>query len=45
MIQRIVAGALRMPFIVFAMAIVLIVGGLAAYNELDIEAYRHSSRC
>jgi heavy metal efflux system protein len=39
MIQRIVAGALRMPFIVFAMAIVLIVSGLAAYNELDIEAY------
>src|SRR5580658_4046491 len=39
MIQRIVAGALRMPFIVFAMAVLLVVGGLAAYNELDIEAY------
>jgi len=39
MIQRIVAGALRMPFIVFAAAVFLIVMGLAAYNELDIEAY------
>jgi len=28
-----------MPFIVFAMAVFLIVMGLAAYNELDIEAY------
>src|SRR5579872_162899 len=39
MIQRIVSGALRMPFIVFSMAVVLIVAGLAAYRELDIEAY------
>ena len=39
MIQRIVAGALRMPIIVFAMAILIIVVGLAAYGELDIEAY------
>src|SRR5271165_7200466 len=39
MIQRIVAGALRMPFIVFSGAILLIVVGLAAYRELDIEAY------
>src|SRR5271155_5128412 len=39
MIQRIVAGALRMPIVVFAAAILLIVLGLAAYKELDIEAY------
>src|SRR6202167_3662992 len=39
MIQRIVAGALRMPFIVFSGAILLIVVGLAAYQQLDIEAY------
>jgi hypothetical protein len=36
MIQRIVAGALRMPFIVFSAAVLLIVIGLAAYRELDI---------
>src|SRR5580658_4607863 len=39
MIQRIVASALRMPFIVFAMAVLLVILGLAAYKELDIEAY------
>ena len=39
MIQRIVAGALRMPFIVFSAAVLLIIGGLAAYQQLDIEAY------
>ena len=39
MIQRIVAGALRMPLIVFAMAILLVVVGLVAYQQLDIEAY------
>ncbi len=39
MIQRIVAGALRMPLIVFAVAIIIVVVGLAAYRELDIEAY------
>ena len=39
MIQRIVAGALRMPIVVFAAAVLLIVLGLAAYKELDIEAY------
>jgi heavy metal efflux system protein len=38
-IQRIVAGALRMPFIVFSCAVLLIVLGLAAYSQLDIEAY------
>lgn len=39
MIQRIVAGALRMPLIVFAIAILIVVVGLVAYKELDIEAY------
>src|SRR5580698_7355572 len=39
MIQRIVAAALRMPFIVFSCAVLLIVLGLGAYAELDIEAY------
>src|SRR3977135_850938 len=39
MIQRIVAAALRMPLIVFAVAVIVIVLGLAAYKELDIEAY------
>ncbi len=39
MIQRIVSGALRMPFIVFAVAVLLIVVGLVAYKQLDIEAY------
>jgi cobalt-zinc-cadmium resistance protein CzcA len=39
MIQRIVAGALRMPVVVFAASVLLIVLGLAAYKELDIEAY------
>jgi len=39
MIQRIVAAALRMPFIVLVMAALVIVAGLAAYQQLDIEAY------
>jgi cobalt-zinc-cadmium resistance protein CzcA len=39
MIQRIVTGALRAPFIVFSAAVLLIFMGLAAYKELDIEAY------
>src|SRR5580692_9334614 len=39
MIQRIVAGALRAPVIVFAIALLLVGLGLAAYKELDIEAY------
>src|SRR5580693_10137557 len=39
MIQRIVVAALRMPLLVFACAALLIVLGLAAYRELDIEAY------
>ncbi len=39
MIQRIVAGALRMPLIVFAVAVIIVLVGLAAYKQLDIEAY------
>src|SRR5579863_4681039 len=39
MIQRIVAGALRMPFVVLGCAVLIVVVGLAAYKELDIEAY------
>jgi cobalt-zinc-cadmium resistance protein CzcA len=39
MIQRLVAFALRMPFIVISTAILIIAGGLAAYQRLDIEAY------
>ena len=39
MIQRIVAAALRMPLMVLAAALLIVVVGLAAYKELDIEAY------
>jgi cobalt-zinc-cadmium resistance protein CzcA len=39
MIQRLVAFALRMPFIVLSAAVILAVAGLAAYRALDIEAY------
>jgi cobalt-zinc-cadmium resistance protein CzcA len=39
MIQRLVAFALRMPFIVLATATCLVVAGLTAYSRLDIEAY------
>src|SRR6202789_4628256 len=39
MIQKLVAFALRMPIIVLAMAVVIVLGGLAAYSQLDIEAY------
>src|SRR6202167_5489100 len=39
MIQKLVAFALRVPIIVIAMAIVIVLGGLAAYSQLDIEAY------
>ncbi len=39
MIQRIVSAALRMPVVAFAAAILLFVVGLAAYKQLDIEAY------
>src|SRR6516225_5419921 len=39
MIQRLVDFALRMPFIVLATAVVLVIAGLTAYTKLDIEAY------
>jgi cobalt-zinc-cadmium resistance protein CzcA len=39
MIQKLVAFALRMPVIVISCAVVIILGGLAAYSQLDIEAY------
>ncbi len=39
MIQKLVALALRMPFIVLSTVVVIIVAGLAAYSALDIEAY------
>ena len=39
MIQKLVALALRMPFIVLAGAVTLIAAGLFAYSNLDIEAY------
>src|SRR5579864_3136962 len=39
MIQRLVAFALRMPFIVISTAIVIILAGFSAYKQLDIEAY------
>jgi cobalt-zinc-cadmium resistance protein CzcA len=39
MIHKIVVAALRMPLLVFACSALLILLGLAAYRELDIEAY------
>ena len=39
MIQRVVSAALRMPFIVFSVAVLLVLLGYAAYSQLDIEAY------
>ena len=39
MIQRLVAAALRMPFIVLSVAVIIILAGLGAYSDLDIEAY------
>jgi cobalt-zinc-cadmium resistance protein CzcA len=39
MIQRIVGFALRMPAVVLATTLVIIVAGLFAYRDLDIEAY------
>ena len=39
MIQKLVALALRMPFIVLAGAVTLIAAGMFAYSNLDIEAY------
>src|ERR1700722_7683811 len=39
MIQRIVSAALRLPLMVLAAALLILVVGLLAYKELDIEAY------
>jgi heavy metal efflux system protein len=39
MIQRLVAGALRMPILVLVCTLIIIVSGLLAYGDLDIEAY------
>src|ERR1700740_2583525 len=39
MIQKLVAFALRMPTMGLAVAVVIVLGGLAAYSQLDIEAY------
>src|ERR1700675_3642042 len=39
MIQKLVAAALRMPLVVFAIAIVIVVGGLSCYAQLHIGAY------
>ncbi len=39
MIQKLVAAALRMPFIVVALVALIVAAGLAAYQRLDIEAY------
>ncbi len=39
MIQRIVATVLKLPWVVFLCATLLILGGTVAYHQLDIEAY------
>jgi cobalt-zinc-cadmium resistance protein CzcA len=39
MIQKLVAFALRMPFVILSAAVAIILGGVAAYQRLDIEAY------
>jgi cobalt-zinc-cadmium resistance protein CzcA len=39
MIQRLVSNALRLPLIVFAGVVALVVLGFCAYQRLDIEAY------
>ncbi len=39
MIQKLVAFALRMPFVVMAIVFGIVVGGSIAYQRLDIEAY------
>src|SRR5579863_6773104 len=39
MIQRVVAFALRFHAIILASTVLLLAGGVAAFNELDIEAY------
>src|SRR5262245_35043262 len=39
MIQRLVAFAIQMPFIILSTAILIVGGGLYSYKELNIEAY------
>src|SRR5215469_4454965 len=39
MIQRVVAFGLRTPFVVLIVGLAVVVGGLVAYDQLDIEAY------
>ncbi len=39
MVERLVAFALRAPFLVFILAIGLVTGGLYSFKQLDIEAY------
>jgi cobalt-zinc-cadmium resistance protein CzcA len=39
MIEKLVAFALRMPFVILALAVGLIIGGSISYKNLDIEAY------
>src|SRR6202451_1884061 len=39
MIQRLVALAIKLPVVVFGLALVIIAAGLYSYKELDIEAY------
>lgn len=39
MIQRLVAQAVRLPYVVIAVAVLVIVAGLGAFSQLDIEAY------
>ena len=39
MIQRLVAFALRMPLVILASTLGIVVAGIISYKELDIEAY------
>src|SRR5665213_1676255 len=39
MIQKLVAFALRMPFVIWMGALAILVGGIMSYLALDIEAY------
>src|SRR5450432_3716724 len=39
MIQKLVAFALRMPFVIWMGALAILVGGILSYLALDIEAY------
>ena len=39
MIERIIAFALHQRFITVALAVILTIGGIAAYSRLPIEAY------